>query len=120
LMGYTWYFLSTDCTGVPEYLLGQADGGAVVSAYTLGIVMVTKGQTAVPRTFHSDKGSGGCASITSSSGFTAKSVSATVNDPAVTGIFDGPYTPPMSLQIVPDSLLNDEIYFDSFEFAGDF
>jgi len=120
LIGYTWYFLSTDCTSVPEYLLGQADGGAVVSAYTLGIIMVSKGQTSIPRTFYSNEGSGGCFSIAGGTGLTAKSVSATSNDPTVTGIFDGPYAPPMSLQVVPDSVLTDEIYFDSFEFAGDF
>jgi len=121
--GLYWNFLSLDCTGAPYLGLGGSiDGGpelatgGVVSTLHAGIAMVLKGQVLSHFTAFSADSTSGCSPA--SGGFNLWAVPVIPNDPRISAIFDGPYKPPLSVQVLDESVLYDEIYFNSFEAVG--
>jgi len=121
--GVFWNFLSMDCTGAPYLdLAGSLDGGpelatgGVVSTLHAGIAMVLKGQVPSNFTAFSADSTSGCSSAPG--GFNLWAVPVIPNDPGISAIFDGPYKPPLSVQVLDESVLYDEIYFNSFEAVG--
>lgn len=108
------YFQKINCSGT-EYLEGYSNGGFVIADTTGKAVMEPHSSTYSGTATVNSRVDvpGGCTVL--SGGATINAVPVMSNDPTITGIFAGPYAPPLSIVALPDSALADEIFFDGLE-----
>lgn len=111
------YYLTADCSGVPFFASSSGEGftGAFVLETPIGLYMSTLGtqSSSVPLVsilegFRTCKPASSLPSI-------FQAIPALVSDHLLSGLSDVPYRGPPSVLVLPDSALDDVIFFDGFE-----
>jgi hypothetical protein len=115
------FFLTPDCTGATYTQLMNATSGSggFVLETKVGLSYSPVGTTAqlqlgIQSSEILSDPTNYCYAPTTSDGSTTFFAMSS-NDTAVTGLSSVPYASPLSIRVLPDSALNDEIFFDGFE-----
>ena len=103
------------CDGAPyiSTTSGTTDfsGGEVISTY-LGVLYLPLGTRSAFMFFNAQgMDADDCEPVAMS----ADAIQAVRNDYTTTGLSSAPYAPPLSIKVEPDSVLQDEIFFDMFD-----
>jgi len=108
------YFLSSDCGG-DAYVVSDAGyfiGGFVIESQ-FGLYSVPHGTYSAYMTYFSNPASPTtCNSVGT---YSAHGIKADRNDPIATGISKSPWQPPLTVEVLPDIVLDDVIFFEGFE-----
>jgi hypothetical protein len=115
LFGNPALFIDSLCTG-QAYLStntpSQFSGGEVVNTPDLGIMYLPLGSVSSSHYFQIESDApGDCEPY----GNSLPGIEAYRNTYATTGFSSVPYAPPLSIKVLPDSALTDEIFFDMFD-----
>ncbi len=115
MIGNEPFYISNDCSGQAFVTASNSvsfAGGEVIATNFLGVQYLPLGATSQSLVMNTAGASGMCSGAGTAS---LPVIAIQPNALSITGLSSVPYAPPLSVRVLPDSALLDEIFFDMFD-----